>query len=137
MTQRKTKHADTSPPSADSLREMPEIDFERSRFIRGRGPEALANASAYLAAIRGRPRKGAAASGSKARSLRLPDAAWLELERRALERKLSVHALLRQIVAEYLYTRPTVPARRPEKKPLAKRSPRRPRRSAARRRTRD
>jgi hypothetical protein len=97
---------------------MPEIDFDdpRTRFAKGRGPEAFANARRYFATVRGRPRKGQEPAGSTARSLRLPDEAWTELEREAAKRKMSLHKLLRAIVAEHLYLTAKVPPRKPTKR---------------------
>lgn len=83
---------------------MPELNPTTTRWFKGRGPKAFANARAFGAVVRGRPRKGETSAGSKARSLRLPDAAWAELERRSDELGTSVHSLLRQLVGEFLYT---------------------------------
>jgi len=116
-------------PSKESLREMPELSPDARKF-KGRGPEAMANAQAFFAVVRGRPRKGAEAAGSTARSLRLPDSAWAELERRAAELEMPLHKLLRRIVGEFLYM--DSPRAKPGTKTVA--SKRRPRRSAARRR---
>jgi hypothetical protein len=114
--------------NAADLEAMPEIDFDRARFLKGCGPEAFENARKMWATIRGRPRKGEQAAGSKARSLRLPDSAWAELEQEAKQRKMSLHKLLRVIIAQHLYTttwaeRPKAPkvsssgARKPPAKP--------------------
>lgn len=81
-------------------------------YMKGRGKEALNNALSYGAAVRGRPRKGAQAAGSRARSIRLPDATWDELEREAKARKVSLHQLLRLIVAQHVYTTTEVPPRK-------------------------
>ena len=70
----------------------------------GRGAEGTRNALDFMDAVRGRPRAGEAAGGSKARSLRLPDKAWAALEAEAQKRSLTVHKLLRMIIAEHLYT---------------------------------
>lgn len=91
-------------PSAESLNAVPEMDFVHGRFMKGRGREAMANGLKFVALVRGRPRKGAQAAGSKARSIRLPDFAWAELEQEAKRRKMSLHKLLRVIVADHLYT---------------------------------
>jgi len=83
----------------------------------------MANLHAFTDVLRGRPRKGEAAVGTTVRSLRLPDAAWAELERRAAELELPLHGLLRKLVAEFLYTQTTVPRRKSAAK--SKASPRR------------
>jgi hypothetical protein len=72
---------------------------KKSKRPSSAAPERAAH---LVASTRGRPRTGETAAGSRARSLRLPDAAWAELEREAKQRKLSLHKLLRVIVAEHL-----------------------------------
>jgi hypothetical protein len=76
-----------------------------------RSAEAHADARRFFTTARGRPRKGTKAEGSSARSLRLPDSAWSELTREARARKLTLHKLLRLIVAQHLSasTRPPIP----------------------------
>ena len=88
-------------PSAASLREIPEIDFGKA-VVLGRGAEGLRKARALLAASRGRPRKGARAGGSTPRSIRFSDSMWRDLERRAERRGITLHALLREVIAEWL-----------------------------------
>lgn len=133
MTKPETKprrRVDHEGPSAESLREMPEIDYSQARKFKGRGPEAMANAQAFFAAIRGRPRKGTTATGTRVRSLRLPEAAWTELERAAAEREMTLHKFLRKLVAEFLYTDPPKATPATGRRTAVKR---RPRRAAARR----
>ena len=89
-------------PSAASLREIPELDLTTAISF-GRGPDGLRNALKFMAATRGRPRKGDQPAGSSTRSLRLTDAAWAELERRADDLDMPLHKLLRWIVAGWLY----------------------------------
>jgi predicted DNA-binding ribbon-helix-helix protein len=55
-----------------------------------------------LKAQRGRPRKGTRAPGSSPRSVRFTDETWLELERRAKRRGITLHALLREVIADWL-----------------------------------
>jgi hypothetical protein len=90
------------------------------KYITARGPEGLARARAYFDVVRGRPVKGERAAGSQARSLRLPDAAWDALETRAAEAGVPVHKLLRQIVADYLYTSEKPPVRTAAKRKSAR-----------------
>src|SRR5687767_10973427 len=100
MKKAKTKGS-AQEPSRASLREIPEIDFSRA-VVLGRGAEGLANARALFKERRGRPRKGTKAAGSSPRSIRFSDAMWRELERRAKQRHISLHALLREVIAEWL-----------------------------------
>jgi len=74
----------------------------------------MENVHNFMAVVRGRPRKGATAEGTTTKSLRLPDSAWVELGKRADAMGISVHELLRRLVAECLYTQTTVPPYRPE-----------------------
>lgn len=99
MKRAKTEHEE---PSAESLREIPPADLASSvRF--GRGTDGMRRAMEYARATRGRPRNGEKAAGSSARSLRLSDDAWAEIERAAEQRKVPVSRLLALIVAEWLY----------------------------------
>jgi hypothetical protein len=89
------------PPSKASLREMPEVDFSTG-FVR-RGPGALQEVLAHARTKRGRPKKGEVAAGSSARSVRLSDAEWTALDRLADRQRTTVHALLREAVADKLH----------------------------------
>lgn len=88
-------------PSAASLRAIPELDFSRV-VVLGRGAAGLRRARALLKARRGRPSKGTRAAGSSPRSVRFTDKTWLELERRAKRRGITLHALLREVIADWL-----------------------------------
>jgi hypothetical protein len=99
-------------PSEASLREMPEIDFSRTptrpnpyvarlalqkEIVVRAGDQEL-----RLPVGRRRPSKAEATGSSTPRSVRLPDAVWKELERRAAERGLTAHAAMRQAIAAWL-----------------------------------
>ena len=88
-------------PSAASLREMPPLDFSKSVSF-GRGPAALQRALDWSRTKRGRPKHGERATGTITRSLRLPEAAWKALEKIAKQQGTTVHALIRQAIAEKL-----------------------------------
>ena len=88
-------------PSAASLREIPEVDFSRA-VVLGRGSAGLSRARAVLKARRGRPRRGARPDGSAPRSIRFSDAMWRALEKRAKERGVTLHALLREVIEDWL-----------------------------------
>lgn len=88
-------------PSAASLREMPELDFSKA-VVLGRGAAGLRRARALLKARRGRPSQGTRPAGSSPRSVRFTDQMWLELERRAKRRGMTLHALLREVIADWL-----------------------------------
>jgi hypothetical protein len=88
-------------PSAASLKEIPEVDFSRA-VVLGRGAAGLRRAQALLKARRGRPRKGAQPDGSSPRSIRFSDAMWRALEKRAKQRGITLHALLREVIEAWL-----------------------------------
>jgi hypothetical protein len=101
---RKTKRPDkkkTQEPSRASLLDIPELDFSKAAVL-GRGAAGLRNARALLKKRQGRPRKGMPVDGSSPRSIRFSDPMWRELERRAKRRGLTLHALLREVIAEWL-----------------------------------
>jgi hypothetical protein len=88
-------------PTSRSLKEIPEIDFSTA-VVLGRGQKGLERARALMIAKRGRPRKGARPDGSTPRSIRFSDRMWRDLERRAKRRRMSLHALLREVIADWL-----------------------------------
>jgi hypothetical protein len=95
------KRRRTAEPSAASLHEIPEIDFSKA-VVLGRGAAGLRRARALLKAKRGRPKKGMQPDGSSPRSIRFSDAMWRDLERRAKRKGVTLHALLREVIAEWL-----------------------------------
>ena len=96
-----SKRKRTVEPSAASLREIPEIDFSKAVAL-GRGAVGLRRARALLKARRGRPKKGTHPDGSSPRSIRFSDAMWRDLERRAKRKGVTLHSLLRKVIAEWL-----------------------------------
>lgn len=90
-----------SEPTSRSLKEIPELDFSTA-IVLGRGHEGLKRARVLMNAKRGRPRKGARPDGSTPRSIRFSDRMWRDLERRAKRRHVSLHALLREVIADWL-----------------------------------
>ena len=96
---KKTRRA--TEPSRASLRDIPEIDFSKA-VVLGRGAAGLHKARALLKKRQGRPKKGTRPAGSSPRSIRFSDPMWRELEQRAKRRGVSLHALLREVIAEWL-----------------------------------
>jgi hypothetical protein len=102
MSKTKTrKKKMTKEPSRASLRDIPELDFSRAVAL-GRGASGLRNARALLKKRQGRPKSGMPVDGSSPRSIRFSDPMWRELERRAKRRGVTLHALLREVIAEWL-----------------------------------
>jgi hypothetical protein len=83
------------------LREIPPVDFAKTVSF-GRGTAALQRALDWSRTKRGRPKKGDKPAGTVTRSLRLPEAAWKALEAVAKREGTTVHALIRQAIAEKL-----------------------------------
>ena len=89
-------------PSAGSLVEMPEADFSLARVRRNPYASRAAEAAAGIQYGKGRPRAGAEVGPTPARSLRLPQVVWDALESEARQKRTTVHALLRELVAAHL-----------------------------------
>jgi hypothetical protein len=101
MKKTKPSSKKSSEPTRTSLRDIPELDFSRAVAL-GRGSAGLRSARTLLRSRQGRPKKGKVAEGSLPRSIRFSDPMWRELERRAKRRRITLHALLRQVIAEWL-----------------------------------
>jgi hypothetical protein len=89
-------------PSSTSLAEMPEADFTRSRVSRNRFAAKALETASRVQYGKGRPRKGSEVGPTPARSIRLPEAVWEDLENEAEARATTVHALLREVVLDHL-----------------------------------
>ena len=103
MKKKTTRKTQSREPSVASLRAIPELDFSKA-IVLGRGAAGLRRAHALLKERRGRPRAGTSPTGSSPRSIRFTDQMWLELERRAKRRRITLHALLREVIADWLTT---------------------------------
>lgn len=94
-------------PSAASLADIPEATFtgtvRRNPYVaRASRASRAADAAGKFQYGRGRPRAGEELGPTPARSLRLPQVAWDALEQEAREKRTTVHALLRELVALHL-----------------------------------
>jgi hypothetical protein len=87
-------------PSAASLREIPEIDFDRARVRRNPYASRVA-ASGIIHLGRGRPRKGSETGPTEPRSIRFPLPVWKAIEARAKAEGLTLHAALRAAVLDW------------------------------------
>ena len=95
------KKRQATEPSRASLRDIPEIDFSKA-VVLGRGAAGLRKVQALLKTRQGRPKNGTRPDGSSPRSIRFSDSMWRELERRAKRRGVPLHALLREVIAQWL-----------------------------------
>jgi hypothetical protein len=92
-------------PSKASLREIPEVDFTRAKV--GRNPYAARVAAEGIVRVgRGRPRKGTETGPTEPRSIRFPASVWKVLEARAKAQGLTLHAVLRSAVVDWVRRAP-------------------------------
>jgi hypothetical protein len=99
-------------PSKASLREMPErradTETKPNKFAAkiakagGLTYEPDGEEPRWVPLPQGRPKKTDVTEPSKPRSVRLPDSVWAELQKRARERGIGVHTLLRELVAHFM-----------------------------------
>lgn len=87
-------------PSRASLREIPEVDFDRAKLRRNPYAERIA-AEGIIHVGPGRPRKGKETGPTIPRSIRFPAPVWRRLERRAKAEGISLHAALRAAILEW------------------------------------
>lgn len=87
-------------PSKASLREIPEVDFDRARVRRN--PYATRVASEGIVHVgRGRPRKGTETGPTVPRSVRFPARLWEQLEAKAKAEGISLHSALRAAILDW------------------------------------
>ena len=89
-------------PSAQSLREIPEVDFSRAKVRRNPYAARIAEEGISVHLRRGRPAKGAETGPTIPRSVRFPEGVWKQLQRRAKAEGLPLHAALRAAVLAWL-----------------------------------
>ena len=87
-------------PSRASLRDIPEIDFDKVKVRRN--PFAARIAAEGIHLKRGRPRKGEETGPTTPRSIRFPGPVWKRLEKQAKAKGLTLHAALRAAVLEWV-----------------------------------
>ncbi|CAN5750546.1 hypothetical protein BH11MYX2_BH11MYX2_16620 [soil metagenome] len=91
-------------PSAASLREIPEVDFSKARVRPN--PYVTRAAEPAIQYGRGRPRRGEEVGSTTVRSLRLPEQTWNVFDAEATARKTTAHALLRELVVQFVTSLP-------------------------------
>src|SRR5467141_4507761 len=80
-------------PSRASLREMPEVNFDRTKVRRNPYALRIAKEGISIHAGRGRPRKGTETGPTVPRSVRFPARVWGHLEKRATAQGIPLHDL--------------------------------------------
>ncbi len=107
-------------PSAASLRAVPEPDLVSTRARANPYARRLALGGITLQSHRGRPRKGDEVGGTSPRSIRLPSVAWDALEREARRGRVTVHAVIRTAITDYLSRLPPSRAAEPRRRKRAR-----------------
>ena len=92
-------------PSRDTLAEIPEVDFANAPLRRRTRSQTKA-ATITLQIGKGRPPRGSEVGATSVRSIRLPASVWRSLEQRAARQRMTVHAVLRNAVVDYLDVSP-------------------------------
>ena len=90
-------------PSTASLREMPEVDFSKSKVQPNPYAERISVEGIRVQVGRGRPRKVLEVGGTTPRSVRFSPAIWALLEERAKDEGLSLHAALREAILAWTH----------------------------------
>jgi len=94
-------------PSRASLREIPEVNFDKTKVRRNPYALRIAKEGISIHVGRGRPRKGTETGPTIPRSVRFPVKVWKHLERRARLEGMPLHAALRAAVMAWINMRPT------------------------------
>jgi hypothetical protein len=89
-------------PSRASLREMPEVNFDKARVRRNPYALRIAKEGISIHVRRGRPKKGTETGPTIPRSVRFPADVWAHLERRAKAQGMPLHAALRAAVLAWI-----------------------------------
>jgi len=90
-------------PSKASLREIPEVDFSRTRVHRNPYAARMAEEEIVVQVGRGRPKRLLEVGRTHPRSVRFPDAVWKQIGARAKAEGLTVHAALREAIIAWLF----------------------------------
>jgi hypothetical protein len=89
-------------PSRASLREMPEVNFDKAKVRRNPYALRIATEGISIHVGRGRPRKGTETGPTVPRSVRFPARVWRHLEKRAKAEGIPLHAALRAAVMAWI-----------------------------------
>ncbi len=89
-------------PSRASLREMPEVNFDKAKVRPNPYALRIAAEGISIHPGRGRPRKGTETGPTVPRSVRFPAKVWKHLEKRAKAEGIPLHAALRAAVMAWI-----------------------------------
>jgi hypothetical protein len=99
---KKATHRRAKGPSRRSLRQMPEVDFKKSKIRRNPYVDRIAAEGISIHVARGRPRKGTETGPTVPRSVRFPASVWEHLEQCAKAEGIPLHAALRAAVMAWV-----------------------------------
>ena len=85
------------------MKEIPEIDFNSGKLRRNPYAARIAAEGLVVQVGRGRPRKLLEVGATHPRSVRFPDSIWSRVEARAKEKRITVHAALREAILAWLH----------------------------------
>jgi hypothetical protein len=88
-------------PSKRSLREIPEVEFRKTRVKRNPYARRIAAEGLVVQVGRGRPKRLLESGGTTPRSVRFPDKIWALLKKRAQAKGITLHAALREAILEW------------------------------------
>lgn len=88
-------------PSKRSLRDIPEVDFDKVRVKRNPYARQIPIEGLLVQVGRGRPKRPFEAGGTTPRSVRFPASVWAFLEQRAAAEGLTLHAALRRAILDW------------------------------------
>jgi hypothetical protein len=91
-------------PFRASLREMPEVNFDKAKVRRNPYALRIAKEGISIHAGRGRPKKGTETGPTIPRSVRFPAKVWRHLARRAKAEGMPLHAAIRAAVMAWINT---------------------------------
>ena len=94
-----TNHAE---PSKVSLKEMPEVDFKKTRTRPNHHAQRIAKEGITVQIGKGRPKKLAEVGGTSPRSVRFSEEVWKIIESHARKRGLTLHAALREAILAWV-----------------------------------
>jgi hypothetical protein len=89
-------------PSRASLKEMPEVEFDKVKARRNPYAARIAAEGMSVHQGRGRPTKGTETGPTIPRSVRFPASIWNHLEKRAKAEGIPLHAALRAAVLAWI-----------------------------------
>jgi hypothetical protein len=98
---KKVRRGTQREPSQRSLREMPEVDFGKTRVARNPYARRIAAEGLTVQVGRGRPKRLQESGGTTPRSVRFSDEIWALLEQRAKRKGMTLHAALREAILEW------------------------------------